>query len=179
MSGHSKWHNIKRKKEVTDAKKSKHFSKMSRLITVTARQGGGDQDSNPSLRLAVQRAREINMPKDNILKAIKKGAGGPDNVPFEEITYEGFGLNGGAIMVSCLTDNKNRTVSEIRVMFSKSDGNLGARGSTAYIFDQETKTPSFLVDPKDSLKRIKKFLDDLNDHEDVQEVWHNYGNIWN
>lgn len=175
MSGHSKWHNIKRKKEITDAKKSKEFSKMSRLITVAARTGGGDPDANPTLRLAVQKAKDARMPKENIDKAIKKGSGNLEGSSYEETVYEGFGPFGGAVMVYCLTDNKNRTVSELRNIFSRAGGTLGAAGSTSYIFAGADKTPTYFTELADDQKdKVTEFLESLDDHDDVQDIYSNY-----
>src|SRR4030066_2303816 len=122
MSGHSKWHNIKRQKSANDAQKSKIFSKISRLITVAAKHGGGDPDANPTLRLAIQRAKDARMPKENIDKAIKKGTGELEGSEFQEVIYEAFGPHGGAFLIYCLTDNINRTVSELRSVFNKYNG---------------------------------------------------------
>src|SRR3989344_3537506 len=144
MSGHSKWHNIKRKKELTDAKKSKEFSKLSRLISVAARQGG-DPDSNPTLRLYIDKAKQAAMPKDNIERAIKKGTGELSGEHYEEVVYEGYGLEGVAFLVKCLTDNKNRTVSEIRGILDRAGGSIGGAGSTSYIFGSDPKNPSFEI----------------------------------
>ena len=176
MAGHSKWHNIKRQKGAKDAQRGKLFSKLSRLITVAAKQGGGDADANPALRLAVQKARDASMPKDNIDRAIKKGTGELAGASYEDVMYEAFGPNGGAFLIYCLTDNTNRTVSELRSTFSKAGGNLGTKGSAAYIFNQETKEPTFTVEitEESSAKKIDNLLDILEDHDDVQEVFHNY-----
>lgn len=176
MSGHSKWHNIRRKKEVNDAKKSKEFSKMSRLITVAARQGGGDVDSNASLRLAVEKAKEARMPKENIDRAIKKGTGGNEGSSYEEVTYEGYGPAGVAFLIKGLTDNKNRTVSEIRYIFDRHGGSLGASGSTSYIFTNGPDNPSFEVeiDDPEMIKKITDLIDALEDNDDVQDVHANF-----
>jgi YebC/PmpR family DNA-binding regulatory protein len=174
MSGHSKWANIKRKKEVTDAKKSKIFSKMSRLITVAAK-SGADPDSNPSLRLAVDRANEARMPKDNIERAIAKGAGKDGGGDFFETVYEGFGPNGEAFYVRALTDNINRTVAEIRNIFSKHGGSLGGQGSTSYIFTPDPENPSFSVDVDgETAKKLVALLEELDDNDDVQDVYVNF-----
>lgn len=175
MSGHSKWHNIKRKKEAEDSKRGKIFTKMSRQITVAAREGGGDPNSNPSLRLAIDKAKQAKMPKENIERAIQRGLGVGCTDAYEEAIYEGFGPSGGALMVYTLTDNKNRTVADIKNLFSKCGGSLGQPGSTAYIFSGEDKSPSFniTIESSDS-EQINKLLSALEDHNDVQEVYSNY-----
>ncbi|WP_423062915.1 YebC/PmpR family DNA-binding transcriptional regulator [Candidiatus Paracoxiella cheracis] len=137
MAGHSKWANIKHSKARVDAKRGKIFTKLIREITVSARIGGGDPDANPRLRTAVDKALGNNMPKDTIQRAIKRGAGGGDEGNLDEVRYEGYGPSGVAVMVECLTDNKNRTVAEVRHAFTKCGGNLGTDGSVAYLF---TKT---------------------------------------
>jgi len=137
MSGHSKWANIKHKKAAADARKGRVFSKIIREITVAARIGGEDMNSNTRLRAAVLKARENNMPNDNIERAIKKGTGALEGESFEEVTYEGYGPGGVAIMVDCLTDNRKRTTPEIRNIFSKNGGNLGESGCVAYNFDRK------------------------------------------
>lgn len=136
MAGHSKWSNIKHRKGAQDKKRGKIFTKLIREINVAARAGGGDADTNPRLRLAVDKALSNNMPKDNIDRAIKRATGGDDSEHYEEVTYEGYGPGGVAIMVECLTENKNRTVGEVRHAFSKRGGNLGADGSVAYLFSR-------------------------------------------
>ncbi len=137
MSGHSKWSTIKRKKGVTDAKRGALFTKLIREITVAARAGGEDLDSNPRLRTAVLKAKSNNMPNDNIDRAIKKGVGNVEGAVYEEVRYEGYGPGGVAIMVDCITDNKNRTTPEIRSIFSKNGGNLGETGSVNYLFEKK------------------------------------------
>ncbi len=134
MAGHSKWANIQHRKKAQDAKRGKLFTKLIREITVAARLGGSDIDANPRLRLAVDKALGNNMPKDTVERAIKRGAGEDDSVVYEEVRYEGYGPGGVAIMVDCMTDNRNRTVSEVRHAFSKSGGNLGTDGSVAFLF---------------------------------------------
>ncbi len=174
MSGHSKWANIKRKKEVTDAKKSKIFSKMSRLISVAAK-SGSDVDSNPTLRLAVERAKEARMPKENIDRAIDKGSGQGGSVSFFETIYEGFGPNGEAFYIKALTDNINRTVAEVRNIFSKHGGSLGGLGSTAYIFSPDPDNPTYTVEvDSSSSKSLEGILDELDDNDDVQDVFVNF-----
>jgi YebC/PmpR family DNA-binding regulatory protein len=137
MSGHSKWSTIKRKKGAADAKRGKIFTKLIREIATAARMGGGDPDSNPRLRLAVEKARGANMPKDNIERAIKKGLGATDGESYEEVVYEGYGPGGTAIYVEVLTDNKNRTVGEVRHVLTRYGGNLGASGCVAYLFEKK------------------------------------------
>ena len=131
MAGHSKWANIQHRKKAVDAKRGKIFTRINREITVAAREGGGDPDSNPRLRLAVD-----NMPKDNIERAIKKATGDLEGVSYEEIRYEGYAQGGVAVMVECMTDNRNRTVAEVRHAFTKHGGNLGTDGSVAYLFSK-------------------------------------------
>jgi YebC/PmpR family DNA-binding regulatory protein len=137
MSGHSKWSQIKHKKANTDAKKGKSFTKIVKEITVAARSGGGDPEGNPRLRLAIDKAKEVNMPSDNIKKAIMKGTGELPGTTYEESIYEGYGPGGAAIMMEVMTDNKNRTVSEIRYILSKNGGNLGEAGCVSWIFDKK------------------------------------------
>ena len=137
MSGHSKWSTIKRKKGAADAKRGKIFTKLIREIATAARMGGGDPDANPRLRLAVEKARGANMPKDNIERAIKKGLGATDGETYEEAVYEGYGPGGTAIYVEVLTDNKNRTVGEVRHVLTRYGGNLGASGCVAYLFEKK------------------------------------------
>ncbi len=134
MAGHSKWANIRFRKERVDAKRGKVFTRLIREITVGARAGGGDAGSNPRLRLAIERAYEQNMPKENIERAIKRGTGEMEGVNYEQVRYEGYGINGAAVMVDCLTDNRVRTVADIRHAFSKHGGNLGTDGSVTYLF---------------------------------------------
>lgn len=137
MSGHSKWSSIKHKKAATDAKRGKIFSKLIKEITVAARMGGGDPDSNPRLRTAITAAKSENMPKDNIERAIKKGTGELEGVSYEESIYEGYGPGGAAVLVESLTDNKNRAVADIRSIFNKSGGSLGESGCVAWMFDKK------------------------------------------
>lgn len=137
MAGHSKWHNIQHRKGAQDKKRGKLFTKFIREIVTAARMGGGDPDSNPRLRAAIDTALSGNMTKDTVMRAVKRGAGGEEGSDMMEIRYEGYGPNGVAVMVECLTDNKNRTVAEVRHAFTKTGGNLGTDGSVAYLF---TKT---------------------------------------
>ena len=134
MAGHSKWANIKHKKAAQDAKRGKVFTRLIKEITVAARMGGGDIDSNPRLRLAVDKAYDQNMPKDNVERAIKRGSGALDGVDYEEIRYEGYGIAGAAVMVDCMTDNRVRTVADVRHAFTKYGGNLGTDGSVSFLF---------------------------------------------
>jgi YebC/PmpR family DNA-binding regulatory protein len=135
MAGHSKWANIQHRKGAQDKKRGKLFTKLIREITVAAKMGGGDPDANPRLRLAIDKAKAQSMPKDNIERAVKRGAGELDGAEFQEMRYEGYGPGGTAVMVDCLTDNKNRTVAAVRHAFAKFGGNLGADGSVNYLFN--------------------------------------------
>ncbi len=170
MSGHSKWSTIKRKKGAADAKRGKVFTKIIKEISLAARLGGGDPDGNPRLRAAILAAKNENMPKDNIDRAIKKGVGAAEGgVNFEELTYEGYGPGGVAVLVEVMTDNKQRTVAEIRHIFSKSGGNLGENGCVAWIFE---KRGSISIDKKviDEEKLMELALeagaDDVRDEGD-------------
>jgi len=147
MSGHSKWSTIKRKKGAADAKRGALFGKLSKAITVAAREGGGDTEMNPALQLAVQKAKDGNMPNDNIQRAIDKGTGaGADAETYERITYEGYAPGGVAVLVDVLTDNRNRAASDVRYVFSKNSGKLGTAGSVAYLFERK----GIILVPKDS-----------------------------
>jgi YebC/PmpR family DNA-binding regulatory protein len=137
MSGHSKWATIKRKKAATDAARGKVFTKIIKEITIAARDGGGDPDANPRLRLAIQTAKGSNMPQDNITRAIKKGTGELEGVRYEEITYEAYAPNGVAMIIESVTDNKNRTVAELRHLISKNNGNLAESGSVSWMFERK------------------------------------------
>ena len=134
MAGHSKWANIKHKKAAADAKRGKIFTRLIKEITVAARLGGGDPSCNPRLRLAMDKAMDNNLPKDTIERAIKRGSGGLEGTHYEEIRYEGYGINGAAVIVDCMTDNRTRTVADVRHAFSKYGGNLGTDGSVAFLF---------------------------------------------
>jgi YebC/PmpR family DNA-binding regulatory protein len=175
MSGHSKWHTIKHKKGALDAKRGKIFTKLIKEITVAARTGGsGDPDSNARLRKAVGDAKAQNMPNDTIDRAIKRGTGELEGVSYDEITYEGYGIGGVAMLVETMTDNRNRTVAEIRHLFSKNGGNLGEAGSVAWMFD---KKGLIIVDKgarsEDELFElaIEAGADDLQDEGDVFEIY--------
>jgi YebC/PmpR family DNA-binding regulatory protein len=137
MSGHSKWHTIKHKKGIADAKRGQTFTKLIKELSITARQGGGDPDMNPRLRTVILKAKAANMPKDNIDRAIKKGTGELEGVTYEEILYEAYGPGGVALLIDILTDNKNRAAAEIRNLLNKGGGNLGAAGSVAYLFKRK------------------------------------------
>ena len=143
MAGHSKWANIKHRKGAVDAKRGKIFTKLIKEITVAARMGGGDPAANPRLRSAIAAAKAVNMPKDNVERGIKKGTGELEGVSYEEILYEGYGPGGVAVLVECMTDNRNRTVAEVRSFFSKSGGNMGESGCVSWMFD---KKGSILID---------------------------------
>jgi len=145
MAGHSKWAQIKHKKAVVDARKGKVFSKISREITVAAKLGGGNPDMNPRLRLAIEKAKEVNMPSENIKRAIQKGTGELPGTSYEEVVYEGYGPGGVAILIEVLTDNKNRTISEIRHLMSRHNGNIGETGCVSWIFE---KKGYILIDKK-------------------------------
>jgi YebC/PmpR family DNA-binding regulatory protein len=134
MAGHSKWANIKHRKAAADAKKGKVFTRLIKEITVAAKLGGGDANSNPRLRLALDKAREANMTKDSVTRAIQRGTGELEGVSYEEVRYEGYGPGGAAVIADCLTDNRTRTVAEVRHAFSKNGGNLGGDGSVAFLF---------------------------------------------
>ena len=134
MAGHSKWANIKHKKAATDAKRGKIWTRLIKEITVAARMGGADIAANPRLRLAVDKAADANMPKENVTRAIQRGSGGLEGVNYEEVRYEGYGIGGAAIIVECMTDNRVRTVAEVRHAFNKHGGNMGNEGSVAFMF---------------------------------------------
>ena len=173
MSGHSKWSTIKRKKGAADAKRGKIFTKLIREISTAARIGGGDVDANPRLRLVVDKAKSANMPKDNIVRAIQKGAGGGEGESYDECVYEGYGPGGVAILVEALTDNKNRTVGEIRHVLTRFGGNLGASGCVSYLFEKKG-TISIDTSSVDSDQLMEAALEagaeDLVESEDVIDV---------
>ena len=137
VSGHSKWHNIRLKKSKVDAQRGKVFTRIAREIIVAAKGGGGSPEGNPRLRMALQKAREVGMPQENIKRAIQRGTGEVEGATYDEVTYEGYGPGGVALLVECLTDNRNRTVSEVRSTFGRSGGNLGESGCVAYLFDHK------------------------------------------
>jgi YebC/PmpR family DNA-binding regulatory protein len=172
MSGHNKWSTIKHKKGAADAKRGKVFTKIIKEITVAAKLGGGDPDGNPRLRTAIDKAKAENMPKDNVERAIKKGVGGLEGTNYEETTYEGYGPGGTAVLVEVMTDNRNRTVSEVRSIFTKCNGNMGESGCVSWLFDKK----GLLVFPKsidfDKLfeASIEAGADDVTDEEEQYEV---------
>ena len=173
MSGHSKWSSIKHKKAAKDAKRGKIFTKMIKEITVAARMGGGDVNANPRLRTAVNTAKAASMPNDNIDRAIKKGTGDLEGVNYEEVSYEGYGPAGVAIMVSVLTDNRNRTVAEVRNLFAKHGGNLGETGCVAWMFSKKgviTVDRSAAVEERLFEVALDAGADDIADAGEVLEV---------
>jgi len=199
MSGHSKWATTKHKKAATDAKRGKIFTKITKEITVAAKLGGGDPDGNPRLRTAVAKAKSVSMPAENIKRAIQKGTGELPGVSYEEITYEGYGPNGVAVIVEVLTDNRNRTVSEIRNIFSKAGGNMGETGCVSWMFhkkgyivvarakadeeklmslaldagaeDMQTEDDNFVITTAQSdFEKVKKALEDAGIPLEVAEV---------
>jgi YebC/PmpR family DNA-binding regulatory protein len=173
MSGHSKWHSIKHKKGAVDAKRGKAFTRLIKEITVAARLGGKDPDSNPRLRLAIAAAKAENMPKDNIQRAIKKGAGELEGSSYEEVTYEGYGPGGAAILLEVLTDNKNRAVADVRHLLERSGGNLGEAGCVSWMFSKK----GLFIFQKNQVDEEKLFeaaleagADDIKEGEDEIEV---------
>ncbi|MBK6538702.1 MAG: YebC/PmpR family DNA-binding transcriptional regulator [Ignavibacteria bacterium] len=173
MSGHSKWATIKRKKAATDSARGKVFTKIIKEITISSRDGGGDPDANPRLRLAIQTAKASNMPQDNITRAIKKGTGELEGVKYEEITYEAYAPHGIAMIIESVTDNKNRTVAELRHSISKANGNLGESGSVAWMFERK----GVINVEKENTKEddlmdviLDAGADDLNSDGDYYEV---------
>jgi len=174
MSGHSKWSTIKRKKGAADAKRGALFGKLSKAITVAARDGGGDSEMNPALHLAVQKAKDANMPNDNIQRAIDKGTGaGSDADAYERITYEGYAPGGVAVLVDVLTDNRNRAASDVRYVFSKNGGKLGTSGSVAYLFERK----GVILVSKDSADEdelmevaLESGAEDVEEHENDYRV---------
>ncbi len=173
MSGHNKWSSIKHKKGAADAKRGKLFSKLIKEITVAARLGGGDLDGNARLRSIVDKARAANMPNDNVTRAIKKGTGEIEGVSYEEVTFEGYGPSGVAVLVETLTDNRNRTVAELRHLFDKSGGNLGAAGCVAWIFSKHgviTFDKKAVDEGKLMDTALEAGAEDIRDEEDTFTV---------
>ena len=171
MSGHSKWSTIKHKKGATDAKRGKIFTKVIKEITVAARIGGGDVDGNPRLRLAVQKAKEVNMPQENVTRAIKKGTGELEGVQYQEISYEGYGPGGVAIFMEVMTDNKNRTIGELRAVLDKNGGNMGENGCVAWIFEKKG-TITIMTSEKNEEELLELVMDAGGD--DLQTVDDHY-----
>jgi YebC/PmpR family DNA-binding regulatory protein len=173
MSGHSKWASIKHKKAVVDQRRGQHFTKLSRAITIAAREGGGDVDGNSSLALAVQKARDASMPKDNIERAIAKGTGeGVDADQIETVLYEGYGPGGVALLIEALTDNRNRTGADVRHAFNKHGGNLGEPGSVGYLFDKKgvIVVDASRYDEDDLLIAVDAGAEDISLDDDVYEI---------
>lgn len=174
MSGHSKWSTIKHKKGTADAKRGKIFTKLIKEVTTAARLGGGDPDGNPRLRKAIDLAKAANMPSDNLDRAIKKGTGELEGVVYEELTYEGYGPEGVAVVIECMTDNKNRTVADIRHLFTKHNGNLGENGCVAWMFD---KIGLIVIEKsKTSEEKLMEITidagaEDIKEEDDVFEVY--------
>lgn len=173
MSGHSKWSSIKHKKGAADAKRGKVFTKLIKEITVAARMGGGDPDGNPRLRTAIAAAKAENMPKENIERAVKKGTGELEGVSYEEASYEGYGPGGVAVLIDCLTDNKNRTVADIKHLFERNGGNLGEPGCVSYMFEQK----GLIVFDKNTVEEeqiydvaLEAGAEDVNEEETEFEV---------
>lgn len=176
MAGHSKWSNIKRRKGAQDAKRGKIFMRHAKNIYNAAKQGGGDIEMNPALRLAVERAKADNMPNENIERNIKKATGDLEGQRFEEITYEGYGPGGVAIIVQALTDNKNRTASEVRHAFSKNGGNLGETGSVSFMFDRKgiiiiDNEKQNIDEDEITLEALEAGADDIMTHDDAYEIF--------
>ena len=171
MAGHSKWANIKHRKAAQDAKRGKIFTKLIREITVAARAGGGDPDANPRLRTVLDKALGANMTKDTIERAILRGTGEGDGEAIEEVTYEGYGTNGVAVLVECATDNKNRTVAEVRHAFTKAGGNLGTDGSVAYLFNKQGSIVFSGVDEESIMDAaLEAGAEDIETEEGMTEV---------
>ncbi|MDQ0174298.1 YebC/PmpR family DNA-binding transcriptional regulator [Bacillus chungangensis] len=176
MAGHSKWKNIQRRKNAQDSKRGKVFQKLAKEIYVAAKQGGVDLDANPSLRLVVDKAKAVNMPNDNIKRAIEKATGNQAGENYEEITYEGYGPGGTAVMVTCLTDNKNRTASTVRLAFSKNGGNLGETGCVSYMFDRKgylviSREDLSIEEDEMLLEVIEAGAEELETSEDAFEIY--------
>lgn len=176
MAGHSKWKNIQRRKNAQDSKRGKVFQKLAKEIYVAAKQGGGDLEANPSLRLVVDKAKAVNMPNDNIKRAIEKATGNQAGENYEEITYEGYGPGGTAVMVTCLTDNKNRTASTVRLAFSKNGGNLGETGCVSYMFDRKgylviSREDLSIEEDEMLLEVIEAGAEELETSEDAFEIY--------
>lgn len=176
MSGHSHWSSIKHKKGVTDARKGKVFSKMAKLISIAARKGG-DPEMNATLRLAIEKAKSVNMPKENIQRAIKRGTGEDKEVRLEEVTYEAYGPNGTPLIIETITDNKNRTLSEIKNILNNHGAKLAGTGSVKYLFEKkgEDWLPKYSIEIADEniKKQLIKLFEALDEQEDVKEIYSN------
>ena len=172
MSGHSKWSTIKRKKGAADAKRGAVFTRLSKDITLAAREGGGDSDMNPSLRLAIKKAKSSNMPSANIEKAIKKGTGDIPGIKYEDFIYEGYGPNGIAIIIEVLTDNKNRTFPEIKSIMTKNGGNLGESGCVNWMFEKKGTIliPNGKIKEEIILEVLDMEIEDFNEEEEYYEI---------
>jgi YebC/PmpR family DNA-binding regulatory protein len=180
MAGHSKWANIKRRKGAQDAIRGKLFTKLIREITTAARMGGADIDANPRLRAAVDKAKANSMPRDNIKRAIDKGAGNLDGADYEEIRFEGYGPGGVAVIVECLTDNRNRTTGDVRHAFTKHNGNLGTTGCVGYMFNRKgiIRIPSEGVDEDEvMMAALEAGAEDVTHQEDVFEIVTDFGDF--
>jgi YebC/PmpR family DNA-binding regulatory protein len=174
MAGHSKWKNIAHKKEKTDAQKAKVFTKLSREIIVAVREGGADPAANARLKDCIAKARQNNVPGENIKRIIEKAAGGTGGANYETIQYEGYGPGGTAVIVKTLTDNRNRTAGEMRHYFDKFGGNLGAAGCVSWLFDENGPQYMVSLEAEEDIKKMYRLLEALEDNDDVQEVWHNW-----
>lgn len=175
MSGHSKWANIKRRKAAVDAKKGKLFTRLAREIIVAAREGGGDPEANFRLKAAIQRAKDANLPNENILRAIQKGVGGGEGSGYEEVTYEGYGPGGVAMLVLTMTDNRNRTAADIRHLFSKYGGNLGEAGCVSWLFEPRgliivDRARTEISEDELMLAALEAGADDVQTEEDSFEI---------
>jgi len=176
MSGHSKWSKIKHQKKTTDARKGKIFSKMAKMIAIAARKGG-DPSRNPGLRIAIEKAKAVNVPNDNIQRAIKRGTGESKEEQLEEVAYEAYGPNGTPLIIETITDNKNRTLSEIKHILNNFNGKLAQTGSVKYLFekrgkDWEPKYPADITDEK-LKEQLEKLFEALDESDDVKEIYSN------
>lgn len=177
MSGHSHWAGIKHKKGITDARKGKIFSKMAKIIAIAARKGG-DPEMNPGLRLAMEKARSVNMPKENIERAIKRGTGEDKEAKLEEVTYEAYGPNGTPLIIEVITDNRNRALSEIKHILNNFNGKLAEAGSVKYLFDKKgedwvPKYPETDITDEKLKEQLEKLFEALDENEDVKEIYSN------
>lgn len=176
MSGHSHWAGIKHKKAIVDAKRGKVFGKLAKIISIAAREKGADLGMNPRLRIAIETAQKANMPKENIARAIKRGTGELEGTKLEEITLEIYGPEGVAVLVTAITDNKNRTLSEIKKILSEHNAKLGEEGSVRWAFERQSNewVPKFPMDINEEQRRkLEKLFEALDEHDDVQEIYSN------